>query len=113
MPLYQYQCEDCEDTFDRTVGVAVSREPVKCDCGGTARRVFAAPGGHSPSCWPKESVALSVHSSQAKEAQEHANKAGVSVEYKPDGTCVVPSRAEQKKLVASRGYFNKGAGYGD
>jgi putative FmdB family regulatory protein len=113
MPLYQFQCDLCEDTFDRAVPMAASRKAVRCECGGVAVRVFAAPGGHNSSCWPKESIALSVHSSQAKEASEHARAAGVNVEYKPDGTCVIPSRAEQKKLVALKGFFNKSAGYGD
>lgn len=114
MPLYQFACEECEDTFDGFKPAARSSEKINCPwCDAPASRVFAAPGGHSAACWPKESIALSVHSTQAKEANEQAAKAGLATRYKDDGTAVIPSRAEQAKLVKARGMFNRGAGYGD
>ena len=112
MPLYQYECETC-GPFEAVAPVARCREPARCGCGGDGRRVFAAPGGHPPACWPKESIALSVHRTQAKEANEHAAVHGCATRYKDDGTAVVPSRADQKKLVKARGYFNRSGSYGD
>ncbi len=52
MPLYEYQCEECGDRFERLVSLRESARGGKCPkCGsGSVRRlmsVFATAGGKS------------------------------------------------------------------
>lgn len=63
--------------------------------------------------YPKKSVALAVHPDQVKEANDRNERAGIACRYDAEGTCEIPSRAEQKKLVKLEGFVNKDGGYGD
>lgn len=92
-------------------------------CGGTLRgdhcnlcELFATgrvPGGHAPACWPMDSVALSVHRKQVKEANERNKKHGLTSYYREDGTCVLPDRNERKKLLRLEKLHDNSGGYSD
>lgn len=61
-----------------------------------------------------QSVALSVHSSQAKEFQEMANSAGLTgIKYDEKGKCHIHSRKHRKEFMKMRGMADFDGGYGD
>jgi hypothetical protein len=68
---------------------------------------------HGTTCWPMRSEALAVHPSQVQEANERAKRHGLGTRYEADGTAVIPSRDERKKLLRLEGFFDKAGGYGD
>ena len=43
MPLYEYQCQDCENHFERIEKVSSPTDGVCPSCGGVARRLLGAP----------------------------------------------------------------------
>ena len=43
MPLYEYQCQDCENRFERIERVSAPSDGVCPTCGGAARRLLGAP----------------------------------------------------------------------
>ena len=43
MPLYEYQCRDCETHFERIERVSAPSDGVCPSCGGRARRLLGAP----------------------------------------------------------------------
>lgn len=43
MPLYEYQCQDCETHFERIEKVSSPTDGVCPSCGGVARRLLGAP----------------------------------------------------------------------
>ncbi len=71
MPLYEYQCPECETRFDALRGMSQADDPIACpQCGEThARRmislfaavgdrgVIAGEGGSCASCSPSASCA--------------------------------------------------------
>lgn len=75
----------------------------------------STPLGHTAGSWPIRSDALGCHPSQIAEIMERNKKAGVTgVSYDPaDGTAIIDSRQERKKLIAAEGYHDKDGGYGD
>lgn len=66
------------------------------------------PGGDQSAGWPRKSLALMVHPSQAKEYTEDAKYMGVPTYFDPsDGKPVFRSQAHQKAYEKAYGYFNK------
>ena len=62
MPLYEYRCPICDDTFDARRSMADASEPIDCPQGHTGSRrllsVFASVGGAaapSPAAAPRPS----------------------------------------------------------
>jgi len=43
MPLYEYQCEDCGNHFERIEKASVLHDGVCPECGGIAHRLLGAP----------------------------------------------------------------------
>ena len=43
MPLYEYQCQDCDTHFERIERVSSPTDGVCPSCGGAARRLLGAP----------------------------------------------------------------------
>lgn len=43
MPLYEYQCQECENRFERIERVSAPSDGVCPSCGGAARRLLGAP----------------------------------------------------------------------
>ncbi len=43
MPLYEYQCQDCDTHFERIEKVSSPTDGVCPTCGGAARRLLGAP----------------------------------------------------------------------
>lgn len=43
MPLYEYQCQECENRFERIERVSAPSDHVCPSCGGAARRLLGAP----------------------------------------------------------------------
>jgi putative FmdB family regulatory protein len=43
MPLYEYQCQDCDHHFERIEKVSALHDGVCPSCGGAARRLLGAP----------------------------------------------------------------------
>ena len=43
MPLYEYQCQDCDTHFERIEKVSAPSDGVCPSCGGAARRLLGAP----------------------------------------------------------------------
>lgn len=43
MPLYEYQCQECETRFERIERVSSPSDSVCPSCGGVARRLLGAP----------------------------------------------------------------------
>ena len=71
------------------------------------------PASSSTSAWPMRSVALAVHREQVDEANRRNAAAGVNAHYEADGTCVINSRADRRKLLKLEGFKDKDGGYGD
>lgn len=69
--------------------------------------------GISHKHWPQRSKACAVHKGQVKRANERNAKLGLSTYYEPDGTAVIPDRAERARLHKAEGFFDNDAGYGD
>ena len=65
------------------------------------------PGGQCTTGWPMNGVALAVHEKQVGEARARAKRHGISVDYKPDGTVVIPDQANYRKLCRLEGVRNK------
>lgn len=71
MPLYEYQCSECDTRFDALRGMAQADDPIACpQCGETGARrtislfsaiggegVIAGGGGACASCSPSASCA--------------------------------------------------------
>jgi len=63
---------------------------------------------------PQESLALSVHRSQAAEFNKLYRDAGItSAHHKPDGTAVLESRQGRNQVLKLRKMRDNDAGYGD
>lgn len=80
------------------------------------RRDMAAEHGgfrNTPGNWPKESDALGCAPDQIPHFMDVAKKAGASINFKPDGTCVVADKASFKRFAEARGLYSRNAGYGD
>lgn len=61
-----------------------------------------------------ESVALSVHPSQAKEFQAITAAAGLTgIKYDNNGRCTIHSRKHRKEFLRMRGMADFDGGYGD
>jgi putative FmdB family regulatory protein len=43
MPLYEYQCQECDGRFERIERASTPTDGVCPDCGGTTRRLLGAP----------------------------------------------------------------------
>lgn len=71
------------------------------------------PGGHPPKCWPMRSEALACHPDQVSEMNQRNSDKGIGARYEGDGTCVIPSRADRKKLLKLERFHDKRGGYGD
>ena len=66
------------------------------------------PGGDQSAGWPRKSLALMVHPSQAKEFTEDAKHMGVPTYFDPkDGKPVFTNAGHQKAYEKAYGYFNK------
>lgn len=52
-------------------------------------------------------MALRVHPKQVKQANARNKRHGISVQYKADGTAVIPDRGEYKRLMKLEGCFDK------
>lgn len=67
-----------------------------------------------PGCWPKESLALGVHTSQIGEAQEHYRNLGIEAHFNSKtGAMKIPDRSFQNNVLKKTGQMNHDAGYGD
>lgn len=66
-----------------------------------------------PTCWPMRSEALAVHPSQVEEANERNRRHGIATRYEPDGTAVIPTRGDRKRLLRLEGFVDRNGGYGD
>jgi putative FmdB family regulatory protein len=113
VPLYQYQCQ-CGHAFDSVATVANRLKSQPCvACGEPAPRVFAAPGGPAPSCWPLVSEALACHPTQVEEMNARNAKHGIGTRYDKDGFAHIPDRADRKRLLRHEGFRDNHGGYGD
>ncbi|MEE4273243.1 MAG: FmdB family zinc ribbon protein [Thermoanaerobaculales bacterium] len=43
MPLYEYQCQDCKNRFERIEKASAMHDGVCPECGGVAHRLLGAP----------------------------------------------------------------------
>lgn len=43
MPRYDFQCGECEGVFECERPMVQAGEPVFCDCGGAAKRLYSRP----------------------------------------------------------------------
>lgn len=62
-----------------------------------------------PSCWPRQSIALKVHSEQVDEANAALKAAGLKSYHDKMGVLHIPDKTENKKLLKHRGLFDKNA----
>lgn len=74
---------------------------------------MGAPGGHAASCWPMKSEALACHPDQVVDHNERNRSKGIGARYNADGTCVIESRGDRKKLLRLEKMHDKSGGYGD
>ena len=42
MPMYEYYCRPCNETFIKRRPMSEAAEPFECDCGHTAQKVLTA-----------------------------------------------------------------------
>ncbi len=71
--------------------------------------------GHSATktCWPMRSRALAVHPKQVDQANARNRRHGLASYYEKDGTAVLPTREERKKLNKLDAMHDNEGGYGD
>ena len=68
----------------------------------------------SAGAWPVISESAGCHPSQIREMQEHARKkAGVHLNFTPDGRAIFESPGQRKKYLRSVGIRDNNGGYGD
>lgn len=84
-----------------------NRFPSRLELGKTA-----LPGATTTG-WPLKSVALAVQPKQVDAANARARRHGLKSYYERDGTAVLPSREERKKLCRLEGVHDNSGGYGD
>jgi hypothetical protein len=86
-----------------------------CRCQDLADLAAGSAMGRSctTTCWPMVSDALAVHPKQVEQARERAKRHGISVEYRDNGQCVIPDRAERRRLLRLEGFHDRSGGYGD
>lgn len=70
-------------------------------------------GGQQTTTYPMESDALACHPSQVEAMEARNKKHGIRVNYKPDGTAVIPDRGERRRLLRLEGMVDRAGGYGD
>lgn len=104
------KCKTCGGTFKNRLG-----ECNLCGLLGAGK----VPSGHTPGCWPMTSLALSCTPQQVRAMNERNARHGIAARYEADGTCVIPSRGDRKKLirlesgVLGRPLHDLKGGYGD
>lgn len=92
--------------------VAVSR--AEFDARFPPKEMGAPLQSHTTTCWPMRSEALAVHPDQVTEANERNRKAGIAARYESGtGMCVIPDRADRKRLLKLEGMRDNHGGYGD
>lgn len=69
--------------------------------------------GQSPGCWPMVSRALQVHPRQIPAVLERNRRAGINVEYQPDGQPVLTDRGKRRELLRVERKHDNNGGYGD
>lgn len=70
-------------------------------------------GGGLSGCWPMLSDAAGVHPDQIPVAKEKAKKAGINVNFHPDGRVIFESAKQRKAYCEHRGLYDRNGGYGD
>jgi putative FmdB family regulatory protein len=87
MPLYEYQCQECENRFERIEKASTLHDGVCPECGGPAHRLLGAPAlkfkgsgwyvtdygkgnGSSPASNDSRPTEKSVESSSSTDASE-------------------------------------------
>ena len=43
MPIYEFQCLECNKKFEKILSISESNKKIKCDCGTDLQRVVSAP----------------------------------------------------------------------
>lgn len=121
MPHYTYKREDTGEAFDlfMTITEMMDREDedgrITLEDGTHARRDFMAEHGHfkEGGRWPLYSDAMGVHPSQISEQVAADKKAGVPINYTPDGRAIYESASQRKRHCEAHGFYDRNGGYGD
>jgi len=108
MPIYMYECPECEQTFEKELPLSAFDEPQICpECGTKAKQVVAPTNfvlrGDG---WPGKGLRIKsqMKDRRRKSGQKQRDHVGVGPTLQPNvGGERVDSWSEAKKLAASKG----------
>jgi putative FmdB family regulatory protein len=85
MPLYEYQCQECDKRFDRLERASTPKDGICPECGGSAHRLLSAPAlQFKGSGWYVNDYGKGNGlRPSAEEAEKAKSPAGSSTESKP------------------------------
>ena len=109
MPVYEFQCPECGETFDRTLRLANRNDPQECKCGAQASKQISAVGFIlKGGGWPGK--AMKVNRQMATRQNKLAKRFDAKKREEPGMTLVPNVNGEQteswsdaKKLAADKG----------
>lgn len=108
MPQYSYSCHRCGHIEETLLRMDDERPKwLRCTkCGARCLRDIAADhvAGPATTGWPHDSVALALpRADMIPDAVKAYKRAGVNVDFKPDGTLVMKSPGHQRAVMKAVG----------
>jgi putative FmdB family regulatory protein len=117
MPVYEFRCSQCEESWSVMRPMAECKDPAHCPkCAKVGERNFIGEHhgtAHHAGNWPMKSEALGVHPDQIGEAVEQARKLGIPTEFTKDGRPILTSPGHRKRYAEALGFWDKNGGYSD
>lgn len=112
MPIYTFQCDQCESTDQHFRHMADRDDPEECDCGGTLVRVFD-PGGSRGMIKeydkPIEMMSIACQPGEIAEFQRRNPDAQISTNPKDPlyGVPIARTRQEKLAILDREGFLEK------
>ena len=115
MPIYEYSCQACDDTFDRMLPLANHKDPQDCpSCGGATKKMVSAvnfnlagDGWASKNGRIKRQMAEKNRRLDAKQAEMKRDAPGMTLAPNVEGERV-GSWSEAGRLAKSKGKDTSG-----
>lgn len=101
MPFYDFKCEKCGKIFDELLPMSKSSQPQKCECGGTAVKIYTNSRIDATMVDNERwSWALGVNEDQIPEFQQKFP----DWKFDSQGRVLVKNRQDKLKKLKQRGF---------